>query len=323
MSIEEKNILECKQCNKEITIQSKSGLCRNCVHCRKNLSIETLAKQSAATSGKNNPMYGKTGEKNPMYGKTGEKNPMFGKKHTPEALAKNRAANSGKNNGMYGKHHTNESKIKISIAKHGKKLSPEIRAKMGVHRIGKKHSIKTLEKMRSMKMGNKNPVYGISRSVEAITKQINAISGVKNFMYGKHHTSETRHKLSDAQKGSKSHNYGKSISVETKRKMRLSAINRISKHAFDSQQVIPNWNPIACEKIDEYGKYYGYNFHHASNGGEYFIKELGYWVDGYDEKRNTVIEYYEKKHNSQVQKDFQRETEICNHLGCDFIILWE
>lgn len=41
------------------------------------------------------------------------------------------------------------------------------------------------------------------------------------------------------------------------------------------------------------------------------------------EEKNTVIEYYEKKHNNKVQKDFQRETEICNYLSCDFIILWE
>ena len=56
---------------------------------------------------------------------------------------------------------------------------------------------------------------------------------------------------------------------------------------------------------------------------EYYIKELGYWVDGYDKERNTVIEYYEKYHEKQVQRDLNRETEICNHLGCDFIILWE
>ena len=56
---------------------------------------------------------------------------------------------------------------------------------------------------------------------------------------------------------------------------------------------------------------------------QYPIKELGYVVDGYCRETNTVYEVYEKYHDKQVQKDLQRETEICNFLSCDFIILWE
>jgi len=33
------------------------------------------------------------------------------------------------------------------------------------------------------------------------------------------------------------------------------------------------------------------------NGGEHFIPELGYWVDGYDKNKNIVIEYYETRHH--------------------------
>lgn len=258
MKVDKKNILQCKQCGKKITFQSKSKLCQKCVHRKENLSPETLMKQSAATSGKNNGMYGRTGEKSPLYGKTGEKNSMFGKKHTPESIEKNRVANSGKNNGMYGKHHNLESIAKMRFSKIGKKATPETKAKMSLLRKGKNHPL-----------------------------------------HGKHH------------------------SDEAKRKMRISAIRQISKNKFNGHQVIPGWNPVACQKIDEYGKQYGYNFQHAMNGGEHCIEELGYWVDGYDKEKNTVIEYYEKHHNNRVQKDLDRETEICNHFGCDFIILWE
>ena len=50
---------------------------------------------------------------------------------------------------------------------------------------------------------------------------------------------------------------------------------------------------------------------------------LGYFPDGYCHETNTIYEVYEKKHDKQVQHDLERETEICNHLSCDFIIIWD
>lgn len=178
---------------------------------------------------------------------------------------------------------------------------------------GRKHSEKTIEKLRIMNSGKNNPNYGKIRSLE--TRRKISISQI-----GRKATLRSRKNMSIAHLGMRQ-------SLESKRKiskgMRLVAIERTKKLKFNGHQVIPSWNPTACQKIDEYGKQYGYNFQHAMNGGEFFIEELGYWVDGYDKGRNTVIEYYEKHHDRQVQKDFERETEICNHLSCDFIILWE
>ena len=87
----------------------------------------------------------------------------------------------------------------------------------------------------------------------------------------------------------------------------------------------PAFNPDACKEIDEYGKTHGYEFQHALNGGEHYIKELGYWIDGYDIKKNVVIEYYENNHwhRRNKQKDIDRCNEIVHHLGCNFIILRE
>ncbi len=69
----------------------------------------------------------------------------------------------------------------------------------------------------------------------------------------------------------------------------------------------------------------GYNFQHAMNGGEYHIKELGYWLDGYDEDKNTVIEFFENNHwhRKNKNKDLNRGKEIVDFLGCEFIILRE
>jgi hypothetical protein len=86
----------------------------------------------------------------------------------------------------------------------------------------------------------------------------------------------------------------------------------------------PKFNPLACDLIEEYGFKNGYNFQHALNGGEYRIKHLNYWVDGYDKEKNTVIEYNEKHHNygSQKEKDKSRRESIIQTLKCEFIILY-
>ena len=111
--------------------------------------------------------------------------------------------------------------------------------------------------------------------------------------------------------------------AETKIKNRIAMINTLSKNYFNGGQAFPNFNPDACEIIEQYGKKNGYNFQHAMNGGEYYIKELGYWVDGYDTENNVVLECYEKHHfrDGKIQdKDINRQEEIINHLNCKFII---
>jgi hypothetical protein len=90
-----------------------------------------------------------------------------------------------------------------------------------------------------------------------------------------------------------------------------------------SKKWVPRFNPIACTLIEEYGNKNGYNFKHALNGGEYKIENLNFWVDGYDEEKNTVIEYNEKHHNTPIQKekDKIRREKIIQSLKCEFIIL--
>jgi hypothetical protein len=112
---------------------------------------------------------------------------------------------------------------------------------------------------------------------------------------------------------------------EVKKKLRLKAIERIESNLEQGHQLVPYYNPAACVLIDEYGKQHGYNFKHAENGGEFHIKELGYWVDGYDKKRNTVIEVDEPAHfdcdGNLSAKDVRRQTEITDFLNCNFIRL--
>lgn len=141
-----------------------------------------------------------------------------------------------------------------------------------------------------------------------------------NDKIGKPRSEETIKKISLSRKGTPAWNSGKSglCSAETRNKMRLSALARLERN---HGQIKPNYSPTACKIIEEYGEKNGYNFQHAENGGEFYISELGYWVDGYDKEKNVVIEYYEKHHGRTKERDRQRQHEITNHLRCEFIIL--
>ena len=129
---------------------------------------------------------------------------------------------------------------------------------------------------------------------------------------------ETRKRMSENNKGMS----GKHHSVKSKRKIRLYQIKRIENVKLNGGQLTPNYNSKSCKFIGNYGKQHGYNFQLAENGGEFFIKKLGYWVDGYDKEKNVVFEYDEPKHYSVEklkEKDIHRMNEIIQHLGCRFI----
>ena len=160
-----------------------------------------------------------------------------------------------------------------------------------------------------------------------------ARSGKPSTFLGKHHSEEakrkvseanlnpseeTRRKMSESRRGKNHYLFGKHHSEETKQKMRLAVIARIERNLG---QVYPNYNPNACKIIEDYGREYGYNFQHAENGGEYHIKELGYFVDGYDKDKNVVLEVYEPAHKRTIKRDLRRQKEITEHLNCKFIYI--
>lgn len=146
------------------------------------------------------------------------------------------------------------------------------------------------------------------------SKCVDRVTGKNNGMHGKTHNEETKRKISAL---------GRKHTQETRKKMRLSAIKNIEKNISNGGQMAPNYNPEACKVIDEYGRKYGYNFQHAENGGEIRIEELGYWVDGYDQEKNTIIEIDEPFHfdpdGNLLERDVVRQKEITEHLKCKFI----
>ena len=145
-------------------------------------------------------------------------------------------------------------------------------------------------------------------------------------------TDELRKNMSNVHKGktlSESHKIalttskiGKPTSSSAKLKMRKSMIANIEERHFNGGQMKPNYNvssiPIIEAKANELGIT---DLQHAENGGEFYIKELGYWVDGYSKEKNIVIEFDEKNHKYQIEKDTQRQNEITEFLNCEFIRL--
>lgn len=156
---------------------------------------------------------------------------------------------------------------------------------------GRKLTKEWKEKLSIANIGHKD-------SKKTIQKKRIAMTGVNNPFYGKRHTEKTK----------------KIIRLKFQKRMQ---------EKYGIYGACPMYNPSACKTIDIYGKENGYKFQHALNGGEFYIKELGYWVDGYDKLKNVVIEYYEDHHKKQVKRDFMRIREIKNVLGCKIIILKE
>jgi len=161
--------------------------------------------------------------------------------------------------------------------------------------------------------GKKNHMFGKNHSKEARKKISESNKGEKNYMFGKTHSKEARKKIIEAQQGVP-------LSKEHRKKIRISHIKRRDELYG---RCCPTYNPKACKLIDEYGKENNYNFQHAENGGEFYIKELGYWVDGYDKEKNVVMEIDESFHfdfdGNLKEKDVERQQEIEEYLKCKFI----
>jgi hypothetical protein len=112
---------------------------------------------------------------------------------------------------------------------------------------------------------------------------------------------------------------GRHVSDETKKKQRLAMIANMQTKKRNGFS--PNYNIKACKVFNELMSALNTNIQHAENGGEFYIKELGYWLDGYDKDNNVAYEYDEKKKNRTKKwaMHLKRQSEIENLLGCKFI----
>jgi hypothetical protein len=311
--------------NKEI--QEKYGfniICENCGFIRNFNNINAKLKTNKKFNCKSCRM-------------KGDKNPMYGKKHNAEVLEKLRNRLLGEKNHFYGKKHTEEAKIKMRNSKLGKydgDKNPMYGKKyfdVWVEKYGVECSLSRLEernkKCSERMKGSGNPMYGkkyfdvwvekygIDGANERFIKMSTKIKENLKRMYAEN--PEIRDKISKALKN-------RIFTEKHRQNLRKSTIKYLTKKlSRNGGKLVPNFNFYACELLDEIARIKNIKIQHALNGGEFYIKELGYWVDGYDKENNVVYEYYEKEHKSRAERDTNRENQIKNFLKCEFIIIHE
>lgn len=268
----------------------------------------------------------------------GERNSMFGKKHKPETIDKFKNSRSGINNPFYGKKHSDETKVRVSNKNKGRLVGEKNPMyNTNVYDIlVNKHGEETAKQIWTEKyqkhsldmLGEKNPMYntkvfdiwvekyGLEEAVKLRENWVNNISETLS-QYYKDNPDECI-KISERLTG-------RVFSDEHRKNLRLSTINYIKRklELLGDDLPKPAFNIEACYLFDKYSDKYNCTIEHALNGGEYYISELGYWVDGYDRQNNVVYEYYEKYHKYRENYDLNREREITEHLNCKFVIIKE
>ncbi len=198
-------------------------------------------------------------------------------------------------------------------------LSEKGRKSLIESKLGDKNPAKRLDVRNKLKQNHhrKNKTmeesYGYDRAQQIRNKLSIRARGNKNPAK----RLDVRKKISNSNKG-KSGEHNKD--PEKRRKQRIFMIER-RKSLYGNNIVW--YNKSACKIFNWLNMNYDFNFQHALNGGEFHIKELGYFLDAYDEKRNIVIEFYERFHyninGNLKQKELEREQEVIEHLNCKFI----
>jgi len=86
-------------------------------------------------------------------------------------------------------------------------------------------------------------------------------------------------------------------------------------------------NPAGCNYFNVLMKALDIHIQHALNGGEYHVKDVNRWLDGYDEINNIAYEWDEKHHfdnfGDLCNDDIDRQKQIQESLHCDFIRIEE
>jgi hypothetical protein len=111
--------------------------------------------------------------------------------------------------------------------------------------------------------------------------------------------------------------FGKKHGEKTRLKMRISAANRILNKGGPNIGIKETSYFYKLDlEMDWDGIFYG------KNDKQYYVKELGYFVDYYEPSKNIVVEYDEPRHyrcNQLKNEDIYRMNSIIDHLKCRFL----
>jgi hypothetical protein len=148
---------------------------------------------------------------------------------------------------------------------------------------------------------------------ETIDKLRKICGGKNHSNYKKRLSETTKQKISNSHKK-------ENLSYQNIINYRIGAMNRILRQKNQKNNTYGNYNEIACKFFDKLNKFKNWNGIHALNGGEYAIKNLGYFLDYYEPDKNIAIEWDEPYHRKkkQTEKDERKEKEIKALLNCKF-----
>ena len=164
------------------------------------------------------------------------------------------------------------------------------------------------EKIRQSKLGEKNWIYGktqsdevkkiLSEKMKLEMKNPEVIQKLKNRKW----TEEQKIKHKNA--------------INNPDHLKMLRERRLKQMEKSGQ--FPGYNENACKFFDILNKKLKLNGVHALNSGEKQI--CGYSVDFYDEEKNIIIEWDEKKHDEpkQKEKDIIRQNNILKEIKCKF-----
>lgn len=105
---------------------------------------------------------------------------------------------------------------------------------------------------------------------------------------------------------------------EINRKIRIAKIKKIEESVANGGQIQPAYSFQACKFFEQFDKDFNTRGQYATNGGEYFIKKLGYWPDYINFDLKLIMEWDEEYHydvdGNLREKDIRRQKEIQEHF---------
>lgn len=128
---------------------------------------------------------------------------------------------------------------------------------------------------------------------------------ISKALKGKEKSIEHRRKIAESW-----NNRERKLSPELCKKLRLIAIRNIERDRLNGHQLVPKWSIEGCKYFKQFDEEHNTTGQYATNGGEFKIKELGYWVDYINHDLKLIIEWDEYYHKANQEKDIRRQMEI-------------
>jgi len=203
-------------------------------------------------------------------------------------------------------------------------LSKEHKEKLNAGWIGKHHSAETKKAISTTHLGRVSPLRGRHLS-QATKDKIRAkhigktLSAEHRVLLSKSHAGKvlTQEHKNNIRATAKAHGFGKWMKgrkspEDVKRKVRIARVKSI---ALNYGACWPSYNPRACEFFKSFDEQNQTKGQYAMyGGGEFYIKELGYYPDYFNDELKLIIEYDEPRHyddqGNLQEKDVIRQSQI-------------